>query len=167
MNKVKHLSRPPTLLPLISPTRQKRKTVPTLSTAMKTITNNMSYYSTNHLIDKGLNISQEEKRFISRYMVHNRSVNRLQTQEVETQITIPDIQYNNPFTSLGIIKGNKKIYNEVTKTLEEQQINSYNNSISRINSQIQKRKGKNMPKIKVSLLFPQSPIDLTKENEED
>ena len=167
MNKVKHLSRPPTLLPLISPTRQKRKTVPTLSTAMKTITNNMSYYSTNHLIDKGLNISQEEKRFISRYMVHNRSVDHLQRQEGETQITIPDIQYNNPFTSLGIIKGNKKIYNEVTKTLEEQQINSYNNSISRINSQIQKRKGKNMPKIKVSLLFPQSPIDLTKENEED
>ena len=67
MNKVKHLSRPPTLLPLISPTRQKRKTVPTLSTAMKTITNNMSYYSTNHLIDKGLNISGRKEIHITVY----------------------------------------------------------------------------------------------------
>lgn len=158
------------LCPIKRYIKEKPKTIPSLSIAMETISSNMCNYTIDYIPTsslRNLNISKEEKKMISKYIEQNKSFNQYQPIETVTQISIPSITYNNPFTSLDVIKTNKKIYNKVTKQLEEQQINLYDKSISKINSRNFVLKAK-MPKIRISQILPSSSIEVSKNaNEEE
>lgn len=156
------------LCPIKRYIKEKTKTIPSLSIAMETISSNMCNYTIDYMptsASRLLNISKEEKKMISKYIEHNKSFNKYQQIETVTQISIPSITYNNPFMSLDVIKKNKKIYNKVTKQLEEQQINLYDQSISKIKSKNFVYKTK-MPKIRISQVLPSSSIEVSKNSNE-
>ena len=159
------------LSPLKKPYKNRKKQIPSLSAAIETISSNMSNYCNCNVEttpSKYINVSKEEKMLISKYMLTNKS-NHFQPQETDTQISISNITYSNPFNSLDVIKTNKKIYKKVTKQLEEQQINLYHQKMKSININTFSHKSRKF-KIKISQIFPTENTEISKnqnEREED
>ena len=112
----------------------------------------------NNYLDKYIN--KKDKQIIKKiHDLNNSYDNRImspKSKEDNIKIEINEMNYPNPIKSLGIIRNNRHIYNELNKNIITRQTESFNKQIEEIENYNMKF-SKRMPKIHITdLLFKNS-----------
>ena len=115
-------------------------------------------------------MDKEGKNLIKKiYQLNNLSINKglpSSNEETKLKITVPEQEYPNPFQSLGVIKSNRFLYDEICKDYLYRQSDLFNQKIIDIQKYKNKFGSFKMPKIHVSAsnnkgMFDIPVIDLT------
>lgn len=80
-------------------------------------------------------------------------------EESMLKVNVPKYEYKNPYQSIGVIKSNKLVHDEISKNFLERQYALYGNSIKEVEGYTMKYKVK-MPKIKAVPLMPRITSDI-------
>ena len=121
-------------------------------------------------------MEKEDKKLIKKiYYLNNLYSNRglpTSNEQSKLKVTIPEQDYPNPFQSLGVIKSNRYLYDEICKDFLYRQSDLFNQKIMDIQQYKNKFGGDKMSKVHISAsnnkgLFDIPVIDLTdKKNKE-
>ena len=152
------------------------------------INNSLSKYQTSFSQDKSYELDnnlgpnekymdKEDKRLIKKvYYLNNLYTNKglpSSNEQSKLKITVSDQEYPNPFQSLGVIKSNRFLYDEICKDFLYRQSDLFNRKIIDIQKYKNKFGGVKMPKIHITAsnnkgMFDIPVIDLTdKKNKEN
>ena len=122
----------------------------------------MSYGKKDEEEDKSFDkyINKKDKQIIQKvHDLNNSYDNRIMSpknKDCNIKIEINEMNYPNPIKSLGIIRHNRHIYNELSKNILSRQSESFSKQIEEI-EQYNMKFGKKMPKIHITdLLFKDS-----------
>ena len=147
-----------------------------LSKYQTSFSQDKSYESDNNLGPNEKYMDKEDKQLIKKvYYLNNLYTNRglpSSNEQSKLKITISDQEYPNPFQSLGVIKSNRFLYDEICKDYLYRQSDLFNKKIIDIQKYKNKFGGVKMPKIHISAsnnkgMFDIPVIDLTdKKNKE-
>ena len=101
-------------------------------------------------------INKKDKEILKKvHELNNSYDNRImspRSKECNIKIEINEMNYPNPLKSLGIIRNNHHIYNELSKNILTRQSESFSKQIEEI-EQYNMKYGKKMPKIHITDLF--------------
>ena len=101
-------------------------------------------------------INKKDKEIIKKVHEQNNSYdNRVmspRSNDCNIKIEINEMNYPNPIKSLGVIRNNRHIYNELSKNILTRQSESFSKQIEEIENYNMKY-GKKMPKIHITNLF--------------
>ena len=107
-------------------------------------------------------INKKDKQIIQKvHDLNNSYDNRVMTsknKDCNIKIEINEMNYPNPLKSLGIIKHNRHIYNELSKNILNRQSESFSKQIEEIENYNMKF-GKKMPKIHITDLLFKDPLN--------
>jgi len=108
-------------------------------------------------------INKKDREIIKRiHDLNNSYDNRImspRSKECNIKIEVNEMNYPNPIKSLGVIRNNRHIYNELSKNVISRQSESFNKQIEEI-EQYHMKYGKKMPKIHITDLLLKDSLNI-------
>jgi hypothetical protein len=108
-------------------------------------------------------INKKDKEIIKRiHDLNNSYDNRALSpisKECNIKIEINEMDFPNPIKSLGVIRNNRHIYNDISKNVISRQSESFNKQIEEV-EQYHMKYGKKMPKIHITDLLVKESLDI-------
>lgn len=108
-------------------------------------------------------INKKDKEIIKRiHDLNNSYDNRVMSpisKECNIKIEINEMDFPNPIKSLGVIRNNRHIYNDISKNVLSRQSESFNKQIEEV-EQYHMKYGKKMPKIHITDLLVKESLDI-------